>query len=1189
MIDFTNEYNRDSWTDFLQNNFLPEDFLLEENIIEYKAEYTEEVTKLGVCPSLELSVFEVRHKSTHDARIGLSKDAFQLILRYTMVRRALILFVPRNDNSIYRFSLVSIDVHLDENKVRRTYSNPHRYSFMLGCNCKLHTPTQMLITKGRIENIADLQLRFAVDVITKEFYQELFKWYDGWAVNLVKFPVGEGADAVLPKNPDVEANRQHLIRLITRLIFVWFLRQKEYLIPAWIFRESGIAEVLKTFEPHNTKKGNYYNGIIQNLFFATLNKEINLRGFTETDFQKDYGIKTVYRDHKDNPLFKITQNEFKKRFESVPFLNGGLFECLDRREGSEKQKYVDGFSREKNRAAFIPNCLFFGDGINEGIIDLFDRYNFTVEENTPQDIEIALDPELLGKVFENLLGTYNEETSSAVRSESGSFYTPREIVDYMVDTSLKEYFKGKLEDKKIDEKLNKLFSYHEVGHDFTSEQVKVFMDAIHQSKTLDPACGSGAFPMGVLNKLTFIMEKLDAENELWEELQRQKAICETEQAFREGNKNQRDERLKDISNVFDINTGINSNYARKLYLIENCIYGVDIQPIAIQISKLRFFISLIVDQKTGGTKDDNYNILPLPNLETKFVTADTLIGVKRLQGVLVSPEIETKQQELLDLRHKHFSARKAGDKNKLRKQDKILSRELAELLKNEGLYNSNDANRMAYWNPYDQTKQAVFFDAYWMFGVKNGIDIVIGNPPYIGESGHKYIFEKYKSTSLGERFYIGKMDLFYFFFHAGLDFLKINGILSLITTNYYPTADGAIKLRKDLRDRSNIIKLINFNEYKIFESALGQHNMITQVQRINNPCDFITNQVFVKYKGNTDINITRTILDGTNTDTIYKTISRKDLFNGNYLYIHFASEESSLDSILDKIASNGMPLSRYFETNQGVVPGAMVFTEGYMREYPEIKAEKNAPIFVFTKGELESINNGRKADFIKPFFKNSDIYRYVTKKMTNKELLYSDGKKQISPEVILYIKKFKHILEKRRECMSGKIHWFELQWPRHEGLFIRPKIIIPYRCKRATFAYNDFPFFASTDVYFITEVSDNKTKLKYLLGILNSHLIHTWLYNRGKRKGEMLELFPTALQQIPIIFSKNLDFISKIVEQILVKKETNSDVDTSALERQIDNLVYRLYDLTYDEVKVVEPEFPLSAAEYEAILLEDKK
>jgi hypothetical protein len=332
-------------------------------------------------------------------------------------------------------------------QIKRDFSNPRRYSYLLGEGCKKHTPESMLFTKGRVSTIENLFSRFAIDVLTEKFYQELFAWYDTWAVDIVRFPAGSGKNARLPKTLDEPAkreNRRHLIRLITRLIFVWFLKQKERLIPEWLFDKTKAAGVLRDFDPASKTSGNYYNGIIQNLFFATLNKGITERAFAE-EGTAHYGIKTYYCDHKDNPLFNIPHTEFIKKPESVPFLNGGLFECLDKRIAGEEQECHDGFSQESGRAAFIPNCLFWGDGGKaEGILELFNRYNFTVEENTPQDIEIALDPELLGKVFENLLGTFNEETISIARNESGSFYTPREIVDYMADASLKEYFKGKL-------------------------------------------------------------------------------------------------------------------------------------------------------------------------------------------------------------------------------------------------------------------------------------------------------------------------------------------------------------------------------------------------------------------------------------------------------------------------------------------------------------------------------------------------------------------------------------------------------------------------------------------------------------------------------------------------------------------------------------------------------------------------
>jgi tRNA1(Val) A37 N6-methylase TrmN6 len=1020
--------------------------------------------------------------------------------------------------------------------------------------------------------------------------------------------VGEGASAGLPKNPDVEVNRQHLIRLITRLIFVWFLKQKDNLIPEWIFKESEVAEVLKTFDPHSEKKSNYYNGIIQNLFFATLNKEIVLRGFTEKETRKDYGIKTVYRDHKDSPLFKISQEEFIKKFETVPFLNGGLFECLDRRDSKEKQKYVDGFSREKSRAAFVPNCLFFGEGVSgehgahEGIIELFSRYNFTVEENTPQDIDIALDPELLGKVFENLLGTYNEETKSTARNESGSFYTPREIVDYMVETSLKEYFKGKLTppdepaETELKEKLDKLFSYHETRHDFDTGQVKLLMDAINNCKILDPACGSGAFPMGVLNKLTFIMEKLDPDNKLWEELQIQKAKEETEEAFRIGDRDLREKRLKEISDVFELNK---KNYGRKLFLIENCIFGIDIQPIAIQISKLRFFISLIVDQKTGGAKENNYNVLPLPNLETKFVAANTLIGVKRIkkgeQGELTDQEIEKKQQELLVLRHKHFSARKVDEKIALREQDEVLSKYLADLLKENRFYSAVDAAQMAAWNPYDQTKPSDFFDAYWMFGIKDGFDVVIGNPPYIGEKGHKTLFEPVKNSILKE-FYVGKMDYFYFFFHLAINILQSHGILSFITTNYYITATGGKKLRQDLKTRTSLLYLVNFNEFRVFDSAQGQHNMITVLQKSFNKGQ-ICNCYTVNKIGIASAQDLKSIFDGIYEETNYSTVKQLDIYEGmeNYIRMVMVDNNDTAFSIFEKIKNQNKCLGEICNVNTGIMGGCDYINNSnlkYLNHNDLLKNDIriNDGVFVLDKRNerdtnmLNSINN---SNILKPFFKNSDINKYSTSIETDKILIFSSKNLEIDKNIInRHLIKYKKILRKIREINNENLDdWcFLRRGAAHPSIFSSSKIVAPQRSKTNTFGYNEIDWYASADVYFIT-TKDTSFKLRYILMLLNSKLYYFWLYNKGKRKGETLELYQKPLSEIPIkqVSSQVQDELIVFVDKIIDTKMRNPKADISGLERQIDNLVYRLYNLTLEEVRVIEPGFPLSRAEYEGI------
>ena len=443
--------------------------------------------------------------------------------------------------------------------------------------------------------------------------------------------------------------------------------------------------------------------------------------------------------------------------QTVPFLNGGLFECLDDKYSNT---YIDGFSDQmtKGEQLIVPDYLFFGTpeevdlsteyGVNnnttkkaavKGLINILKSYKFTITENTPIEEDVALDPELLGKVFENLLASYNPETKTTARKQTGSFYTPREIVNYMVDESLIAYLKNAVTDcemdkKQVDEKLHQLASF-DAKNPFAENQklTRDIVSALDRCKILDPACGSGAFPMGVLQKMVHMLQKLDPENLIWKEVQIQKVQEETSEVFKTiDDKAEREEKLKEINNAFDQRVN-DPDYARKLYLIENCIYGVDIQPIATQISKLRFFISLVVDQKSNTNADENFGIRPLPNLETKFVTANTLIGIDKPDAQLSlydTKEVKELETELKKVRHKLFSARTKDTKLKYRQRDEELRNAIASELENSG-WKSDNAQKLAKWDPYDQNASSPFFDPEWMFDLADGFDIVTGNPPYI--------------------------------------------------------------------------------------------------------------------------------------------------------------------------------------------------------------------------------------------------------------------------------------------------------------------------------------------------------------------------------------------------------------------------------------------------------------------------
>ena len=386
-----------------------------------------------------------------------------------------------------------------------------------------------------------------------------------------------------------------------------------------------------------------------------------------------------------------------------------------------------------------------------------------------------------------------------------------------------------------------------------------------------------------------------------------------------------------------------------------------------------------------------------------------------------------------------------------------------------------------------------------------GFDIVIGNPPYLGEKNNKKIFEPLKRSRLGYKFYLGKMDLYYFFFHLGLDLLKKNSGLSYITTNYYLTATGGKKLRNDIRKRSSIIKLINFNEYKIFENALGQHNLITMLKKdvFNLNTEFI-NLNFRRKRSNDDVT---KILNGEHVDCQYGIIKQKNLFNSGNITI----EDQSINEILSKISENKI-LGELADVKVGLRTGLDKISKRHNKI--NNKFEVGSSVFVISKDEISHFHKSDHT-LIKPLFKNSNINRWLPNYKYESYVIYVKKTTKIQSYKSIYdhLLKFKDIIEKTRNNKNEI--WYSIVRPRTESIFTGEKIVCSQRSKTNDFAYDDSIFFSSSDVYFIKNPKNN-ISIKFLLGVLNSKLIYTWLYWRGKRKGEMLELYQEPLSNIPI-------------------------------------------------------------------------
>jgi adenine-specific DNA-methyltransferase len=911
------------------------------------------------------------------------------------------IFIFYDDDGNFRFSLI----YTEYSGARRRFSYFKRFTYFVSPRLTNKTFLKQ-IGEGDFSSLEKIKEAFSVEPVTKQFYEEIQNWYF-WAMDKVKFPEDYKYSNDNDRDKEIRI-ATNLIRLITRIIFIWFIKEKG-LIPEVLFDREKLKGIIRDFG--NPQASNYYNAILQNLFFATLNQKMNERRFaSEKGYplnKSEYGVKTLYR-YKDK--FLVSEKEVLGLFKEIPFLNGGLFDCLDKEDEAGKVIYIDGFSRNPKKQALIPDYLFFqqdetrvdlstyGLGSNKqvrGLIEILKSYNFTIDESTPVDQEVALDPELLGKVFENLLASYNPETATTARKATGSYYTPREIVDYMVDESLKEYFKIQLPG--IDEeKIELLVSYAEESPEFSQEEKQRIISAIDRAKILDPACGSGAFPMGILHKLVYILQKIDPNNDLWYELQYQKALRASEEVFKEKDKSEREAMLKEINEAFDESINY-PDYARKLYLIENCIYGIDIQPIAIQISKLRFFISLVLDQKIDRTKE-NFGIRALPNLETKFVAANTLIGldVPRIDLFSENDQMNKLQEELKNLRHKYFTAKTRkqklslqsrdreirtqmsnllekklideiqkeieqlknrvkheedilleikqgpeekeiieintlfGKENKIidKKKEKIESQKIIikELKKNLGkLINIEEqqikeqARKIASFDLFDQNASADWFDPEWMFGVVDGFDIVIGNPPYganYPSELKKYFIENYSTAKTIKGEQKGSLDTYTLFIEKGFNLLKPYGILIFIVPISITSSESVEGLHNLLERNCKIIKISSYavRPQPIFQNSVVNTSIISFIKTLTPAEKILCTKMHRKSK---DISISDILNNLEFIDV------KEFKLKGRYPKISYQIEKDILQKIFDKnnipmenlIRSQGKPI--YYRTSGG--------------------------------------------------------------------------------------------------------------------------------------------------------------------------------------------------------------------------------------------------------------------------------
>ena len=1040
------EYHIDNFL-YVVNDLLLPDFKFEEHDVAFNNKVFSSVKHLGESSKCEVNVYEViLNEGAQNRRVTITQEMFR-ILRGLGVNNAIVAF-SNADRRNYRFSLLTSKYEFDGEKVVKVLSNPRRYSYSLGYGTKTKTAYDFLIGKGKVNSLDELINRFSVEVVNKQFYNEI-------ALAFTKLVGGQREGKTFEKElnlygvTDQNKYAEFAVRLIGRIVFCWFLKEKK--------SENGIPLIPESMLALDTVKTsrNYYHDTLEPLFFELLNNSQTMRNG------------------------KYGQDEY---YNQIPYLNGGLFSPHD------DDQYEFSYETQTGRYGLvtIPNNWF------AHFYEILGLYNFTVDENTSYDIELSIDPEMLGRIFENLLAEINPETGENAKKSTGSFYTPRDIVDYMVDSSIFEHLKVKTG---IDEaKLRALISYGKEDDElatFSMPEKKALINALYTVTILDPACGSGAFPIGMLQKIVYMLQEIDPEANLW---------------FDKATENINFIMFQELEKKYKAGS---LDYIRKLTVIQNSIFGVDIQPIAVEISRLRCFLSLIIEEKVDDNQS-NRGIKVLPNLDFKFIVANTLLSLPENQsakenGVSGQTSLFENQDHISKLkrvREGYFSANNSNDKESLKYKFQKIQKEMLQ----ETIFNFNKKASAYYealyqWDPFEN-RVTKWFDTEWMFGVKNGFDIVIANPPYIdsenmmnsGMGGLRdYISNKYKYCK-------GNWDIYIAFFERSFNMLNETGSLIFITPDKWISRPFGEKLRTGLLYH---IKSIYQSGRDVFDSALVD-SIVTTIAKQTSPT-LITIRDKDKEKA---INI----ID-------------KDYFRKvNNLDIAF----SDYFEFIAKVEKDTVALSEY-----AVCENACATSDCY--KLKEILDQIDS-FEDFNNTYLKIINTGTIGRFAPrwgyqemKYLKDKYLYPVVDKAQFLEYFPNSYGEKSLKRKIIIKgLTLLDACIDLKGEIIPGK-----------------STMMIP----------------ASEETLYL------------LMGIINSKIMIFYVkqkyasssYNGG------INFTKDMINNLPVKQNKGILLqITELSKEITRVKFDNAFADTTELESQIDTLMYTMYDLTEEEIAVVE-------------------
>jgi type I restriction-modification system DNA methylase subunit len=1076
IFDLARPYNKIDFINYLNNTFLP-DFALEERSINLdNTSIFTNMNYLGTSKDCEIAVFEaVCPEKDSNKRITITQNAFR-VLRQHGIANALVAFTYGTEQ--WRLSLLTSKLELKDDKIISKYSSPRRYSYLLGGDSKTHTPYKYLIEKGGVSSLDELMQRFSVEVVNKQFYDEIAKHF-------TQLVGGERGGENYPgllnlygtTKPSVKY-QEFAVRLIGRIMFCWFLKEKKSfenipLIPEKLLSQNAVKE-----------NSDYYHSILEPLFFELLNTRQNRR----------------------KGIFK--QSDYNQ----IPYLNGGLFSP----QTDDYYKFSGAINGGVPGIASIPDEWFIT------LFEVLERYSFTVDENTAYDVELSIDPEMLGRIFENLLAEINPETGESAKKRTGSFYTPRDIVDYMVDASLFHYLKDKtgIDDTKI----NAIISYGKDDDEefpFSKDERIKMVDAISSLTVLDPACGSGAFPIGILQKVVYILQQVDENSKLWVDKQ-YSSVTSTEL--------RQEIKLKQEKGLFD--------YIRKLGVIRESIFGVDIQTIATEIAKLRCFLSLIVEEIVEDD-EPNRGIQPLPNLDFKFIAADSLVKMEDSSeqlGQLNLFEDHTHIDELKSIRNEYFTA-DSEDRIEIKSEFKDIQK--AMLMKTINNYAKQASNRyklLSEWNPFEN-KSTTWFDPEWMFGTKE-FDIVIANPPYIHLEHIKDKSQYYKS--LGYCTYEARGDIYALFYEKGVNLLKQNGFLCYITSNKWMRAEYGKSLRRFFSSFTNPIELIDFAGQQIFDATVDTNILL--LSKSENQLS--TSAVSVKDKDSI-----------ANLSVYIKKNGVKNCFSNSESWTILSPIEQGIKS---KIEEMGTPLKDWnIRINLGIKTGC------------------NEAFIIDGTKRAELISKDPKCDeIIRPILRGRDIKRYgyefADMFLITAHNGYTNEKEKKLEHI--NIKKYPAIkthLDEYFDAISNRadkgVTPYNLRNCAYMGDFTKPKIIWGEISDKPKFALENGKYYQEATTFIMIG-----TNLEYLLAFLNSTLSEYFFAQIGTTTGVgtvrwkkfKLEAFP-----IPKPIHKSEPSITALVQKLI----TASSLEKySEIESEIDKMVFNAYGFTIDEIKYIQ-------------------